>query len=176
MTAHRRESHGEKHLNIFRAVRRIADEFDDVAIIYPVHPSPAVREPAYASLGSHERIRLTEPLDVVELHNFYPHTYLILTFRRTAGRSSSSFGVPVLVLRDTTERPEEIKAGTLELAGTDEDEVYRRCRELLHEHDKYQSMSRKANPYGDGRASRADRAGDFASFWSGDRAPFRLCT
>ncbi len=153
MTAHRRESHGEKHLNIFRAVRRIADEFDDVAIIYPVHPSPAVREPAYANLGSHERIRLTEPLDVVELHNFYPHTYLILTDSGGLQEEAPSFGVPVLVLRDTTERPEGIKAGTLELAGTDEDEVYRRCRELLTNTDKYESMSRKANPYGDGRAS-----------------------
>lgn len=153
MTAHRRESQGEKHRNIFRAVRRIADEFEDIAIIYPVHPSPAVREPAYEWLGSHERIRLTEPLDVVDLHNFYPHTHLILTDSGGLQEEAPSFGVPVLVLRDTTERPEGIEAGTLELAGTEEDEVYRLFHELLTDSDRYLSMSRKANPYGDGKAS-----------------------
>lgn len=153
MTAHRRESQGEPHLNIFRAVKRIADEFEDVAIVYPVHPSPAVREPAYETLGNHPRIRLIEPLDVVEFHNIYAHTHLILTDSGGMQEEAPSFGVPVLVLRDTTERPEGIEAGTLELVGTDEEMVYERTKVLLSDKETYESMSRAANPYGDGKAS-----------------------
>lgn len=153
MTAHRRESQGEPHRHIFRAVKRIADEFDDAAIVYPVHPSPAVREPAYEILGNHPRIKLIDPLDVVDLHNFYPHTHLILTDSGGLQEEAPSFGVPVLVLRDTTERPEGIEAGTLELVGTNEEKVYERTKVLLSDTEVYQSMSRAANPYGDGKAS-----------------------
>ncbi|GGF87256.1 UDP-N-acetyl glucosamine 2-epimerase [Paenibacillus albidus] len=153
MTAHRRESQGEPHRHIFRAVKRIADEFEDVAIVYPVHPSPAVKEPAHEILGGHPRIKLIDPLDVVDLHNFYPHTHLILTDSGGLQEEAPSFGVPVLVLRDTTERPEGIAAGTLELVGTDEEKVYQRTHALLTDQELYQSMSRAANPYGDGKAS-----------------------
>jgi UDP-N-acetylglucosamine 2-epimerase (non-hydrolysing) len=153
MTAHRRESQGEPHRQIFRAVRRIAEEFADVAIVYPVHPSPAVKESAYEILSGHERIRLAEPLDVFEFHNFYPHTHLIVTDSGGLQEEAPSFGVPVLVLRDTTERPEGIEAGTLELVGTEEETVYSRMRALLTDAVLYEKMSRAANPYGDGRAS-----------------------
>lgn len=153
MTAHRREAQGEPHRQIFRAVKRIADEFDDVAIVYPVHLSPAVKEPAEAILGGHERIRLIDPMDVVELHNFYPHTHLILTDSGGLQEEAPSYGVPVLVLRDTTERPEGIGAGTLRLVGTEEEEVYAAARQLLTDREAYEAMSQAANPYGDGRAS-----------------------
>ncbi|MGF7049053.1 UDP-N-acetylglucosamine 2-epimerase (non-hydrolyzing) [Paenibacillus sp. DS2015] len=153
MTAHRRESQGEPHRHIFRAIKRIADEFEDIAIVYPVHPSPAVKEPAYEILGNHPRIKLIDPLDVVDLHNFYPHTHLILTDSGGLQEEAPSFGVPVLVLRDTTERPEGIEAGTLELVGTDEEKVYERTKNLLSNQEAYDIMSRAANPYGDGRAS-----------------------
>ncbi|MFB5674763.1 non-hydrolyzing UDP-N-acetylglucosamine 2-epimerase [Paenibacillus terreus] len=153
MTAHRRESQGEPHRNIFRAVKRIADEFEDVAIVYPVHPSPAVKEPAFEILGDHPRIRLIDPLDVVDFHNFYAHTHLILTDSGGMQEEAPSFGVPVLVLRDTTERPEGIEAGTLELVGTDEEKVYERTKALLTDSAVYEAMSKAANPYGDGHAS-----------------------
>jgi UDP-N-acetylglucosamine 2-epimerase (non-hydrolysing) len=153
MTAHRRESQGEPHRQIFRAVRRIADEFEDVAIVYPVHPSPAVREPAYELLDNHPRIRLAEPLDVFEFHNFYPYSHLIVTDSGGLQEEAPSFGVPVLVLRDTTERPEGIEAGTLELVGTDEQFVYERMKALLTDQQLYERMSRAVNPYGDGHAS-----------------------
>ncbi|OAB37635.1 UDP-N-acetyl glucosamine 2-epimerase [Paenibacillus macquariensis subsp. defensor] len=153
MTAHRRESQGEPHRNIFNAVKRIADEFEDVAIVYPVHPSPAVKDPAHEILGNHPRIKLIEPLDVVDLHNFYPHTHLILTDSGGLQEEAPSYGIPVLVLRDTTERPEGIEAGTLELIGTDEEKVYEWTKRLLTDSAVYDSMSKAANPYGDGRAS-----------------------
>ncbi|MBO2944752.1 UDP-N-acetylglucosamine 2-epimerase (non-hydrolyzing) [Paenibacillus sp. F411] len=153
MTAHRRESQGEPHRNVFRAVKRIADEFEDVAIVYPVHPSPAVLEPAHEILGGHPRIRLIDPMDVVDFHNFYPHTHLILTDSGGLQEEAPSYGVPVLVLRDTTERPEGVEAGTLSLAGTHEQEVYEKTRSLLTDQDLYESMSKAANPYGDGQAS-----------------------
>ncbi len=153
MTAHRRESQGEPHRQIFRAVRRIADAFDDVAFVYAVHPSPAVKEPAYEMLGDHPRIHLTDPLDVTDLHNFYPHTHLIVTDSGGLQEEAPSYGVPVLVLRDTTERPEGVDAGTLELVGTNEQHVYDRCAALLTDQAQYQRMSEAANPYGDGHAS-----------------------
>lgn len=153
MTAHRRESQGEPHRNIFRAVKRIADEFEDIAIVYPVHPSPAVKEPAHEILGNHPRIQLIDPLDVVDLHNFYPHTHLILTDSGGLQEEAPSFGVPVLVLRDTTERPEGIEAGTLEMVGTDEEKIYERAHALLSDSELYASMSEASNPYGDGQAS-----------------------
>lgn len=154
MTAHRRESQGEPHLNIFRAIRRIADEFEDIAIVYPVHPSPAVKIPAYEHLGNHPRIKLIDPLDVVDLHNYYPHTHLILTDSGGLQEEAPTYGVPVLVLRDTTERPEGIEAGTLELVGTDEEMVYERTKVLLSDKETYTKMSLAANPFGDGHASR----------------------
>lgn len=153
MTAHRRESQGEPHRNIFRAVRRLADEFEDIAVVYPVHPSPAVKEPAYELLDGHPRIRLVEPLELEDMYNFYPHTHLILTDSGGLQEEAPSFGVPVLVLRDTTERPEGIEAGTLELVGTEEHRVYERAKALLTDREQYERMSRAANPYGDGRAS-----------------------
>lgn len=153
MTAHRREAQGEPHRQIFRAVRRIADEFEDIAIVYPVHPSPAVKEPAYEMLGGHPRIKLIEPLDVFEFHNIYPHAHMILTDSGGLQEEAPSFGVPVLVLRETTERPEGIDAGTLELVGTNEEKVYERAKALLTDADLYQKMSQAANPYGDGKAS-----------------------
>ncbi|MEK5059561.1 non-hydrolyzing UDP-N-acetylglucosamine 2-epimerase [Paenibacillus shunpengii] len=153
MTAHRRESQGEPHRNIFRAVKRIADEFEDVAIVYPVHLSPAVKEPAYEILGGHPRIKLIDPLDVVDFHNIYPHTHLILTDSGGMQEEAPSYGVPVLVLRDTTERPEGVEAGTLELVGTNEEQVYSRTKALLTDSELYASMSEAANPFGDGRAS-----------------------
>ncbi|GGG85071.1 non-hydrolyzing UDP-N-acetylglucosamine 2-epimerase [Paenibacillus radicis (ex Gao et al. 2016)] len=153
MTAHRREALGEPHRNIFRAVKRIADEHEDVAIVYAVHPNPAVREPANEILGNHPRIQLIEPLDVFEFHNFYPHAYMIMTDSGGMQEEAPSFGVPTLVLRDTTERPEGIEAGTLELVGTDEENVYSRAKALLNDGALYERMSHAANPYGDGQAS-----------------------
>lgn len=153
MTAHRRENQGEKHLNIFRAVRRLADQHPEAAIIYPVHLSPAVREPAYELLDGHPGIRLTDPLDVVELHNFYPHTHLILTDSGGLQEEAPTYGVPVLVLRDTTERPEGVEAGTLKLIGTDEQVVFDEASRLLTDEAAYQAMSQAVNPYGDGKAS-----------------------
>jgi UDP-N-acetylglucosamine 2-epimerase (non-hydrolysing) len=153
MTAHRRESQGEPHRQIFRAVKRVADEFEDIAIVYPVHLSPAVRETAYEILDGHPRIRLIEPLDVVELHNLYPHTHLILTDSGGLQEEAPSFGVPVLVLRESTERPEGIEAGTLKLVGTKEEDVYETTKRLLTDHHLYEQMSNPANPYGDGKAS-----------------------
>ncbi|WP_028608306.1 non-hydrolyzing UDP-N-acetylglucosamine 2-epimerase [Paenibacillus harenae] len=153
MTAHRREALGEPHRNIFNAVKRIADEHEDVAVVYAVHPNPAVREPANEILGNHPRIRLIEPLDVFEFHNFYPHAFMIMTDSGGLQEEAPSFGVPTLVLRDTTERPEGIEAGTLELVGTDEERVYSRAKALLNDSQLYERMSQSANPYGDGRAS-----------------------
>jgi UDP-N-acetylglucosamine 2-epimerase (non-hydrolysing) len=174
MTAHRREAQGEPHRRIFRAVRRIADEFEDIAIVYPVHPSPAVKEPAEAILGGHPRIRLIDPLDVVELHNFYPHTHLILTDSGGLQEEAPSFGVPVLVLRETTERPEGIEAGTLELVGTEEETVYERTKALLTDEELYGRMSRAANPYGDGQASKRIVQAILHHFGRGERPePFR---
>lgn len=153
MTAHRRESQGEPHRRIFEAVRRLADEFEDIAIVYPVHLSPAVREPAHAMLGNHPRIKLIEPLDAQEVHNIYPHAYMILTDSGGIQEEAPSFGVPVLVLRDTTERPEGIAAGTLKLVGSDSELIYKEACELLTNPAAYEKMSKSANPYGDGHAS-----------------------
>ncbi|WP_127581069.1 non-hydrolyzing UDP-N-acetylglucosamine 2-epimerase [Paenibacillus koleovorans] len=154
MTAHRRENQGEPHRNVFRAVRRLADEFEDIAIVYPVHLSPAVKGPAHEMLGNHPRIKLVDPLDLVEMYNFFPKTHLILTDSGGIQEEAPSFGIPVLVLRDTTERPEGIDAGTLELVGTDEELIYSRAKTLLTDAAAYSRMSNAANPYGDGQASR----------------------
>lgn len=153
MTAHRREAQGEPHRQIFRAVRRIVEDFPDVAVVYPVHLNPAVREPAEEILGQHPRIHLIEPLDVVALHNFYTHAHLILTDSGGLQEEAPSFGLPVVVLRDTTERPEGIEAGVLELVGTDEEKVYEATHRLLANEEHYAQMSQRANPFGDGKAS-----------------------
>ncbi|GAX89601.1 non-hydrolyzing UDP-N-acetylglucosamine 2-epimerase [Effusibacillus lacus] len=153
MTAHRRENLGEKMENIFRAVRRIVEDHKDVALVYPVHLNPAVQEPARAILGGHPRVHLIDPLDVVDTHNFMSRSYLILTDSGGIQEEAPSLGVPVLVLRDTTERPEGIAAGTLKLAGTDEDTIYRLACELLNNKEAHRVMSIAANPYGDGLAS-----------------------
>lgn len=153
MTAHRRENIGEPHRQIFRAVRRLVDEFEDVAVVYPIHPNPAVTEPAHELLGGHERVHLVDPLDLVDMHNFYPHTHLILTDSGGIQEEAPSFGIPVLVLRDTTERPEGIKAGTLKLVGTEEEAIYKEAHLLLSNKEVYERMSTAANPYGDGKAA-----------------------
>lgn len=153
MTAHRRENLGEKMENCFRAVRRLVEEYPDVRVVYPVHLNPAVQDPARRILGDHPRIRLVDPMDVVDTHNFMARSYLILTDSGGIQEEAPSLGVPVLVLRDTTERPEGVAAGTLKLAGTDEDQVYQLASELLSNEKAHQEMSGAKNPYGDGKAS-----------------------
>lgn len=154
MTAHRRENWGQPMENIFRAVRRLVDDVEDIQVVYPVHLNPRVQEPAHAILGGHERIHLIDPLDVLDFHNFAARSYLILTDSGGIQEEAPSLGVPVLVLRDTTERPEGVEAGTLKLAGTQEDTVYRLAHQLLTNERLHQEMARASNPYGDGEASR----------------------
>jgi len=154
MTAHRRENLGDPMRRIFRAVRRLAEEHSELAVVYPVHLNPAVQEVAQDVLGNHPRIHLIEPLDAFDFHNFARRAHLILTDSGGVQEEAPSLGVPVLVLRDTTERPEGIEAGTLKLAGTDEDQVYRMADELLRDQAAYDAMAQAANPYGDGQASR----------------------
>ncbi|HBZ81842.1 MULTISPECIES: non-hydrolyzing UDP-N-acetylglucosamine 2-epimerase [Brevibacillus] len=154
MTAHRRENLGEPMRRIFRAVRRLVDEHPEIFVVYPVHLNPAVQEVAQEILGDHERITLTEPLDALDFHNFARRAHLILTDSGGVQEEAPSLGVPVLVLRDTTERPEGIEAGTLKLAGTDEEQVYAMANELLTNQAAYDAMAHAANPYGDGEASR----------------------
>lgn len=153
MTAHRRENLGEPMRRIFRAVRRLVDTHSDIAVVYPVHLNPVVQEVAQDVLKNHERIHLIEPLDAFDFHNFARRSHLILTDSGGVQEEAPSLGVPVLVLRDTTERPEGINAGTLKLAGTDEEQVYRLADELLRDAAAYDAMAKAANPYGDGKAS-----------------------
>jgi UDP-N-acetylglucosamine 2-epimerase (non-hydrolysing) len=153
MTAHRRENLGEKMENIFRAVRRLVEDHKDIVVVYPVHLNPAVQEPARAILGGHERIHLTDPMDVFDTHNFMSRAYLILTDSGGIQEEAPSLGVPVLVLRDTTERPEGIQAGTLKLAGTEEAVIYKMASQLLTDPEAHRQMAVAANPYGDGKAS-----------------------
>ncbi|MFX3630341.1 MAG: non-hydrolyzing UDP-N-acetylglucosamine 2-epimerase [Ectobacillus sp.] len=153
LTAHRRENLGEPMRNMFRAIRRLVEMYDDVEVVYPVHMNPVVREIAGDILGEHERIHLIEPLDVIDFHNFAARAYLILTDSGGVQEEAPSLGVPVLVLRDTTERPEGIEAGTLKLAGTEEESIFSLANELLTSKEEYERMSRASNPYGDGHAS-----------------------
>lgn len=153
LTAHRRENLGEPMQNMFRAIKRIVDEFLDVQVVYPVHLNPAVREIADEILGNDERIHLIEPLGVFDFHNFASRSYIILTDSGGVQEEAPSLGVPVLVLRDTTERPEGIEAGTLKLAGTNEETIYQLAKELLVDEDSYNRMAQASNPYGDGKAS-----------------------
>ncbi|RBW67608.1 non-hydrolyzing UDP-N-acetylglucosamine 2-epimerase [Bacillus taeanensis] len=154
LTAHRRENLGEPMRNMFRAVKRLVDEHDDVQVIYPVHLNPVVREIADEILGNDPRIRLIEPLGVLDFHNFASRAHIILTDSGGVQEEAPSLGVPVLVLRDTTERPEGIEAGTLKLAGTNEEHIYNLAKELLHDEAAYEKMAQASNPYGDGEASR----------------------
>ncbi|HET7580997.1 MAG TPA: UDP-N-acetylglucosamine 2-epimerase (non-hydrolyzing) [Bacillales bacterium] len=153
MTAHRRENLGSPMKGMFRAVKRLVEDHDDVQVVYPVHLNPLVREAADEVLAGDPRIHLIEPLDVVDFHNFASRAYMILTDSGGVQEEAPSLGVPVLVLRDTTERPEGIKAGTLKLAGTDEDTIYRLAKGLLNDPEHYEQMAKASNPYGDGRAS-----------------------
>ncbi len=152
ITAHRRENLGEPMRHMFRAIRRVMDEHGDVKAIYPIHMNPAVRAAADAELGGDERIHIIEPLDVLDFHNFMARSYLILTDSGGIQEEAPSLGKPVLVMRDTTERPEGIAAGTLKLVGTDEETIYTEFTRLLDDEAAYGMMAKANNPYGDGRA------------------------
>lgn len=152
ITAHRRENLGEPMKHMFRAIRRVCDEHPDIKVIYPIHMNPVVREIADSILGDDERIRIIEPLDVLDFHNFLSRSYLILTDSGGIQEEAPSLGKPVLVMRDTTERPEGIKAGTLKLVGTDEEVIYQNFKQLLEDEEAYRAMSTASNPYGDGFA------------------------
>ncbi|MBR1383485.1 MAG: UDP-N-acetylglucosamine 2-epimerase (non-hydrolyzing) [Ruminococcus sp.] len=153
ITAHRRENLGEPMHHMFRAIRRVIEEFPDTAAVYPVHLSPAVRQTADEELSGCDRIHLIEPLDVLDFHNFMARSYLILTDSGGIQEEAPALGKPVLVMRDTTERPEGVKAGTLKLVGTDEENIYKYFMLLLTDQTAYSSMARAVNPYGDGHAS-----------------------
>lgn len=152
LTAHRRENLGEPMHAMFRAIRRIVDETPDVKVIYPIHMNPLVRKAANDELGNDERIKLIEPLDVLDFHNFMARSYLILTDSGGIQEEAPSLGKPVLVMRDTTERPEGIEAGTLKLVGTSESVIYTEFKRLLTDRNEYEKMSKASNPYGDGFA------------------------
>lgn len=152
ITAHRRENLGEPMHQMFRAIRRIMDENPDVKAIYPIHMNPVVRQAAEEELGGCDRIHIIEPLDVLDFHNFLSRCYMILTDSGGVQEEAPSLGKPVLVMRDTTERPEGIAAGTLKLVGTDEDTIYSNFKELLENKEAYDKMSQASNPYGDGFA------------------------
>lgn len=168
ITAHRRENLGDPMHNMFRAIRRVMDENPDVKAIYPIHMNPAVRQAAEDVFGEsspggkEERIRIIEPLDVLDFHNFMNQSYLILTDSGGIQEEAPSLGKPVLVMRDTTERPEGIQAGTLKLVGTEEETIYKEFSRLLTDKDEYKAMSKASNPYGDGHAS--ERIADVLEF------------
>ncbi|UOQ94960.1 UDP-N-acetylglucosamine 2-epimerase (non-hydrolyzing) [Halobacillus shinanisalinarum] len=153
MTAHRRENLGNNMKQMFRAIKRLVETHDDVQVVYPVHLNPVVQETADEILGNDDRIKLIKPLDVIDFHNFASRAHLILTDSGGVQEEAPSLGVPVLVLRDTTERPEGIEAGTLKLAGTEEDHIFNLANELLSDDSKHEAMSQASNPYGDGQAS-----------------------
>lgn len=153
LTAHRRENLGDPMRNIFKAIKRIIDEFKDVKVIYPIHLNPLVRSIANEIFNNCERVKLIEPLEVFDFHNFENKSYIILTDSGGIQEEAPSLGKPVLVLRDTTERPEGIEAGTLKLVGTDEETIYEETKKLLTEKNEYERMSESSNPYGDGHAS-----------------------
>lgn len=153
LTAHRRENLGEPLQHMFRAIKRIVEETPDIKVIYPIHMNPVIRDSANNILGNHSRIRIIEPLEVLDFHNFLARSFLILTDSGGIQEEAPSLGKPVLVMRDTTERPEGINAGTLKLVGTDEQTIYNSFYNLLHDNKEYEKMSRAVNPYGDGLAS-----------------------
>lgn len=152
ITAHRRENQGTPMHNMFRAIRRVMEEHPDVKAIYPIHMNPVVRKAAEEELGDCDRIRIIEPLEVLDFHNFLARSYMILTDSGGIQEEAPSLGKPVLVMRDTTERPEGIQAGTLKLVGTDEEVIYRNFKLLLEDQSAYDAMSNASNPYGDGFA------------------------
>ncbi len=152
ITAHRRENLGKPMHSMFRAIRRVLEEHDDVKALYPIHLNPVVRQAAAEELGDCERVHIIEPLEVLDCHNIMARSYMILTDSGGIQEEAPSLGKPVLVMRDTTERPEGIKAGTLRLVGTDENVIYNAFTSLLDNPDEYSSMSRASNPYGDGLA------------------------
>ncbi len=152
LTAHRRENLGLPMHHMFKAIRKIVDEFPDVKIIYPIHMNPLVRQIADEELGGNEKIKIIEPLEVIDFHNFMARSYLILTDSGGIQEEAPSLGKPVLVMRDTTERPEGVKAGTLKLVGTSEDKIYNTFKLLLENKEEYEKMSKATNPYGDGTA------------------------
>jgi UDP-N-acetylglucosamine 2-epimerase (non-hydrolysing) len=152
ITAHRRENLGKPMRNMFRAIKRVCDEHPDIKVIYPIHLNPIVREAANEILLGEERIRIIEPLDVLDFHNFLSRSFLILTDSGGIQEEAPSLGKPVLVMRNTTERPEGIKAGTLKLVGTDEQVIYDTFKLLLENKGEYEKMSKASNPYGDGYA------------------------
>lgn len=154
LTAHRRENIGNPMRRIFRGIRKVLDDFSDVKVIYPVHLNPEVRNVAREIFGHNDRVKLIEPLDVLDFHNFMERSYFIMSDSGGVQEEAPSLGKPVLVLRDTTERPEGVKAGTLKLVGTKEKTVYEAARELLSNRDAYERMSKASNPYGDGFASK----------------------
>lgn len=152
LTAHRRENLGEPLRHMFRAIKRIVDEFGDIKVVYPIHMNPLVRNTAKEIFGSHGRIKLIEPMDVIDFHNLLARSYLILTDSGGIQEEAPSLGKPVLVMRDTTERPEGIAAGTLKLVGTTENIIYDNFYRLLTDKEEYEKMSMASNPYGDGHA------------------------
>lgn len=154
LTAHRRENLGEPMHRMFRAIKRIVDETPDIKVIYPIHLNPIVRKAADEELGNDDRIHLIEPLDVLDFHNFMARCHIILTDSGGIQEEAPSLGKPVLVMRDTTERPEGIQAGTLKLVGTDEEVIYTEFKKLLNNEEEYKRMSNATNPYGDGFACR----------------------
>lgn len=154
LTAHRRENLGEPLKNMFNAIKRIVDEYKDIKVIYPIHMNPLVRTTADEILGNNDRIKIIEPLDVLDFHNFLNKSYLILTDSGGIQEEAPSLGKPVLVMRDTTERPEGVAAGTLKLVGTNEDVIYENFKLLLSDKEAYEKMSKASNPYGDGYASK----------------------
>ena len=153
VTAHRRENLGEPMRHIFRAIRKLVDDIPDVKVLYPIHLNPKVREVAHEIFDGCDKVKLIEPLEVFDFHNFQNKCYMIMSDSGGVQEEAPSLGKPVLVLRDTTERPEGIEAGTLKLVGTDEDTIYREAKKLLTDKDAYLKMSRASNPYGDGHAS-----------------------
>ena len=153
LTAHRRENLGEPMHHMFRAIKRIVDEHDDVKVIYPIHKNPLVRQAAEEELGDCDRVHIIEPLEVLDFHNFLARSYMILTDSGGIQEEAPSLGKPVLVMRDTTERPEGIKAGTLKLVGTNEETIYENFKLLLEDKEEYEKMAHVSNPYGDGKAS-----------------------
>lgn len=168
MTSHRRENLGDPLANICRAARRLVEAHPDIHLIYPMHLNPSVRKTATSVLGGHERIHLIDPLGVIDNHNFMARATLILTDSGGIQEEAPSLGVPVLVMRDTTERPEGVEAGTLRLVGTDEEDIYQNGYELLNNDEAYRDMAGRKNPYGDGRASERIVQAILYSFGLGD--------
>lgn len=153
LTAHRRENLGEPMQHIFKAIKKLVDEFDNIKVVYPIHKNPLVREIANEILQGNDRVRLIEPLEVFDFHNFQNKSFMIMSDSGGIQEEAPSLGKPVLVLRDTTERPEGIYAGTLKLVGTDEKVIYEEAKKLLTDKKAYDKMSKASNPYGDGHAS-----------------------